>query len=225
MWSRLWSSGGVSILNLGHRLAKGGETVGVVHMGGFQSTAAQGSAAEAWATPASEHYVEAYLTTGATWGNSTQRANMTTAIDAVQASGWFPAGKVHLFGGSAGGVCVLQWALANPSRVQSIYLTITPPDLQSLYDRDPLSLQASIDGSYGGRPGDEDNPALRADELVDIPIAVAYSTDDPICPLAETEAFIEDAEAQPINMGAIGHNWDPTLHNASAVAGFFRASE
>jgi len=41
----------------------------------------------------------------------------------------------------------------------------------------------------------------------------------------ETEAFIDGAEAQPVNMGAIGHNWDPKIHNARSVSQFFRDSE
>ena len=148
---------------------------------------------------------------------------MTTAVNALQSNGWFQADPIHLYGGSAGGVCVLQWALANPSRVRSIVLNITPVDLQSAYDRDILGLQSSIDTAYGGRPGDSDNPALRADEFTEIPMLVFYSNDDTVGLPAESEAFIAAAGATGVNMGNQGHNWSSAL-NASSIASFFSAN-
>lgn len=165
----------------------------------------------------------AFVDTTTSWGNSTQRANMTTAVNALQSDGWFQADPIHLYGGSAGGVCVLQWALANPSRVRSICLNITPVDLQSAYDRDVLGLQSSIDTAYGGRPGDEDNPALRADELTEIPMIVFYSSSDTVGLPAESEAFIAASGAIGVDMGDVGHNWDTAYLNASSVASFFLA--
>lgn len=225
MWSRLWTSGGQSICNVASRTTRAGDSTGIVHFGGYGSLAYQASSSAAKDTPASRGYVEAFLDTGVLWGNATHRANITTAIDACQSSGWFPSGQVHLFGGSAGGLTVLQWALANPSRVKSIYLTIPLTDLQSGYDRDVLGLASSISDAYGGRPPDAENPQLRADELIDIPMEIAYSSDDPVCLAAETEAFIEAAGASAVNMGAVGHNWNSALHNGRTVAAFFAENE
>lgn len=222
MYSRLWSSGGQAILSIGGRLTRPGDTPGILTMGGYNSLASSASSSDPSATPASEGFNQAFLDTGTTWGNSTQRTNMTTAINALQSDGWFQADPIHLHGGSAGGVCVLQWALANPSRVRSIFLNITPVDLQSLYDRNPLLMQGPIGDAYGGRPSDEDNPALRADELTEIPMMVAYSTNDPVCPVEESEDFIEATGATPLNMGASGHNWDSELLNAWSTSDFFR---
>ena len=221
MYSRLWTSGGQSICNLGGHLTKPGDSPGILTMGGYNSLASSASSSSPRDAPAAQGFNQAYLDTKTTWGNSTQRSNMTTAINALQSSGWFQADPIHLYGGSAGGVCVLQWALANPSRVRSIFLNITPVDLQSLYDRDTLSLAGSIDTAFGGRPADEDNPALRADELTEIPICVAYSSNDPVALVDESEDFIEATGATAINMGDVGHNWDSTLLNTFTVANFF----
>lgn len=223
MRSRLWSSGGQSICNLGGRFTRPGDTPGVLTLGGYGGLASTASSSDPTLSPASQGLNMAYLDTGVDWGNATQRANMSSAVSALQSNGWFQADPIHLYGGSAGGVCVLQWALANPSRVASIVLNITPVDLQSLYDRDALSLQSSIGTAYGGRPGDSDNPALRADEFTEIPMRIFYSNDDPVGLAAETELFITESGAEGINMGDQGHNWDTAFLNASSVSSFFWA--
>lgn len=221
MYSRLWTSGGVSILEQGSRTTRPGDTTGVVIMGGYGAVAATSSEASPNDAPASQGFNTAWLSTGTSWGNSTQLANITTAINALQSSGWFPADPVFLYGGSAGGMVLTKWALANPSRVGALVTNIAPFDLQSIYDDNVLGLQSSVSAAYGGRPSDAENPVLRGDELTSIPIKVFYSNDDPVSYPSASQTFIADSGATAVNMGNQGHNWDSRLVNAQTVAAFF----
>lgn len=164
--------------------------------------------------------------TDETWGNSTMMSRITTLVDECQSAGYFPPGRVNLFGNSMGSLCVLKWALTYPTRVASIGISLPAPDVQSLYDRDPagVGIAASISAAYGGRPADSDNPADRADELIGIPIKMWYSTNDPLTIASDSVSFGEAVGAEMVSLGAIGHTWgDYSIFNGSAVAEFAKA--
>lgn len=164
----------------------------------------------------------------ATWGNSTMRTRITdlrTFMQSTTPRGWqFGSGKVHLLGSSMGSACVLNWAKNNPTLVQSIAITIGPPDMQAIHAADRGGLAASIAAAYGGSaPTDADNPADYAADLTGIPIKVWYSSNDTLILPAETEAFIAASGAESRNMGALGHAVDGT--EVPEIASFFSAND
>lgn len=232
MYSKNWTSDGVGLRNSCGRLSRDGQSHGIVLLAGWQATENNWSDATGSQVlvPLVEHsergHVACSVGVESYWGNSTMRDRITTLVDACQAASYFPAGKVHLVGNSAGSLCALLWALANPTRVASLALALAPVDIQSLYDRNPLGVTASIDAAYGGRPPDSENPALRAAELLGIPICLWYSSSDPVGLEAETLAFAEDAGATLQGMGAVDHTWgDQSVFNGLAVASWIEAND
>ena len=165
-----------------------------------------------------------------TWGNATIRNRITALIDGNQTSGYWPTGKVHVFGNSMGSICAAKWALENPTKIASLGLSLFPPDIQTLYDRNALGSQSSLGAAYGGeRPPDDENPMKRTDEFaaMGIPIKIWFSDNDTVTPLSETLAFglaVGDA-VTGVSMGSVGHTWgDFSVFNGAALADFIRSA-
>lgn len=161
--------------------------------------------------------------TGDTWGNDTMSDRISDLVDACQTDGYFPNGRVVVFGNSMGSLCALKWALTNPFRVEALLLALPAPDVQSLYDNNPLGVTSHIASAYGGsRPLDGDNPAKRTDELASVPIWLWHASNDPIALTADTLAFADAVgipEERRFNMGAVGHTWgDYSVFNGTALA-------
>lgn len=223
-YSRLWAASGLNILNIAERMTKALDSAGVVVIPGYGQPASTYCTSTPSLVPWNYgRLVCSALDSETLWGNATHLAHITTAVDACQSSGWFPGGKVHLLGGSAGALVALKWALANPSRTRSITVAICPYDLEYIRANNVLGLQASVEAAVGNPVPDSENPIKRATELAGIPIYAAYSTNDPVCPLATAEQFIAESGADGINMGAVGHNWDSDLHNGKTQADFILA--
>lgn len=126
------------------------------------------------------------------WGNATWRSSVDALIFLAQFAS--KASQVHLYGVSGGGLAALIYAMKYPQRVRSVTCFVTPPDLQSLYDRDPMAsygigIQADIAAAHGGRPPDSENPMKNTHALRDIPILFHYSEDDEFCLAEEVRTF------------------------------------
>lgn len=152
------------------------------------------------------------------WGNATWRAQIDALITILHFSSRL--GPVHFYGISGGGMAALTYAMHYPERVRSIVAFIAPPDLQSLYDRDPLNaeyglgIQADISAAYGGRPTDADNPMKNPKKLRDIPILLYYSENDRFCLASEVRAFAEAVgpNCHAVSMGAPTRGTPPEIY-------------
>lgn len=144
---------------------------------------------------------------GTRWGNTAIQTDIDTLIS--NCSDIFGGLRVHLIGASAGGLTILNWARANPTKVRSLTLLIPVLDVQDVWDSDRAGFKAEITTTYGGRPGDAYNPSLHFSDYSKFPIHLFYSTTDTVTPLSITEAFIEGVGDNVVaeNMGAQGHNW------------------
>ena len=141
------------------------------------------------------------------WGNATSDSRMDSAWAFCKSRFGFKTDKVLLFGISHGGVTVLNWAKANPTLVAAIALGMPAVSPQDIYDFDRGTLQSEIAAAYGGgRPPDSRDPTKNAASFVGIPIAIWYSTDDPICTAATVTAFGTAVGAEMNSLGAVGHS-------------------
>lgn len=218
MDATLWTTpGGQPVVNMKRRTARVGDSQGLLVMGGYNTPA---SAYLNWVDPIVEQrpLIASAINTGSSFANDADLDRITETVDDIQASGWFPPGPIHLVGGSGGGLAVLKWAALNPTRVQSIVTVVAAVDIQYIYDNNVLSLGDEVSTAYGGRPADDDQPLGLASALRDIPIWFAYSTNDPVTPLASSEQFVNDSLAEPLNMGTVGHAWDADLFNGLTEA-------
>jgi pimeloyl-ACP methyl ester carboxylesterase len=227
----------VTIRDLRGRLAKDGSSRGIVMIGGWTASVdfwAGEMAGQEGGITISQGVVKetgrltCSLAENSSWGNSAQLTRITTVVDACQSRGYFPSGTVNLFGNSAGCLSVLKWALANPTRVNAIGLALPASDLQSLYDRNPISgVTTSIAAAYGGaRPLDADNPHLSADDLAGIPMRLWRAEDDDVVPAVEVDELAAATGAEIVELGPVGHSWgDESIFNGSAVAAYFTAAD
>jgi pimeloyl-ACP methyl ester carboxylesterase len=150
------------------------------------------------------------MSTGDTWGNLTASAAIDAGIRASRANTNQPAlcapGPVHLMGVSMGGTSALMWALRNPGQVKSIILLIGAINIQYTYDLGG-GFATEMDGIFGGRPKDHDNPYSLAEKFQGIPIQVFYSTTDTVTDVDDVLDFCDRSGAVPRSMGAQGHFW------------------
>lgn len=163
------------------------------------------------------------------WGNDTIQGNIDTLLD--NCSDIFGGWKVHLIGVSAGGLTVLNWARNNPEKVRSLQVLIPVLDVQDVYDHDRSSsgFTAEISTAYGGRPGDDYNPASHPEDYAQFPLRVVYSTTDTVTPLSITEAFIAGVGGDNLtaeSMGAQGHSWLlSSVWSAASATAFIEAND
>lgn len=122
--------------------------------------------------------------------------------------------QVAIYGTSMGGTA-LGWCWRNPTLLAAAAFTIPAVDVQGIYDRDPVSLAASIDLAYadGWAPN-----AATHDPSAAIPVGllsglagrirVWYSSDDNVIAAAEVERFAERTGIVATDVGAVGHSLD-----------------
>lgn len=148
------------------------------------------------------------------WGNTTHQDRVTTAYTTAQSSYGFDSTKVNLFAASGGAAPILNWAIANVAKVQSITLVIPAVDIRDI----DLNNRVSVLGfdpvtqgpraAYGGStPGTAFNPVSNAAALAGIPIRLYYSNTDNVCLPATQTAFqtAVGSSCTLVNMGNLGH--------------------
>lgn len=230
MWSQRMVTGAGNAIRLTRpRMARDGRLRNVLVLGGLYSTADTWADGEPTATYKPSAIVchgrglaVASVNVDTTFGNATMQARITDAVDTLQASGYWSPGRISIIGGSTGGVCALTWALANPTLIRKMVLGITPFDLQRLYDDDWSGIiQDLVDAAWSGRPGDEDNPFLRTDELTKVPMKIYAGVSDPISPYEDAVTFAQETGGELLTMNT-GHDFaDP--YDTSEIAEFLGA--
>jgi predicted alpha/beta hydrolase family esterase len=155
------------------------------------------------------------------WGNSTVRTNLDTLNASI--ADLVDTGSVHLFGASAGGTAVLNWAKANATLVRSIALVIPCVNVQGVHAENRGGFAAEVTTAYGGAPPDAENPLDFAADLSGIPIKMWVSETDTITTMAESKAFAEASGAELVNMGAQGHLFTAPF-SGEALAAFYEAN-
>lgn len=158
------------------------------------------------------------------WGNQALMDRMLGVKDHhTEDSGLFrDTARVHLLGISAGGLAALNFAYHYPELVKSVCIVIPVVDVQDIYDNNRSGFQSVINTAYGGRPGDEWNPASHPEALRSVPTLIYASEDDPVTPWSVTEAYVEDSGAELVSMGAINHFWGDPWDRYRAGAWFRR---
>jgi predicted alpha/beta hydrolase family esterase len=167
---------------------------------------------------------------GKQWGNDTVQSRISSLWTFAQSSFGAKTDKVVLYGASMGGPCMLNWAIANPTKVAAIALVIPAVDLGDIYDNNTtasLGFTASTDidaayggaGSFSGTVRTTHNPTLNASALAGIPILQFYSGNDPVCRPATQTAFqaAVGSSCTIVNMGNYGHA-APSPPDPSALA-------
>src|SRR5262245_33239547 len=154
------------------------------------------------------------------WGNATARSRLDALKTAIQTAGDIAAsGKLHLWGTSAGGLDMLNWAKYNPTLVQSISVTIPVINPQDVWDNDNGGFKADVNTAYGCRPTNADCPWQNQSAYIGIPMQIYYSENDPVNPVNWTTDFIAGTGATGISMGNVGHSVGPP-RTAKDSAGF-----
>lgn len=122
--------------------------------------------------------------------------------------------QVAVYGTSMGGTA-LGWCWRNPDLVAAAAFTIPAVDVQGIYDRDPLSLSASIDLAYqdgwdanAATHDPSSTAAVAALEAISGRIRLWYSSDDNVIDASEVERFAERTGIAATNVGAVGHSLD-----------------
>lgn len=115
--------------------------------------------------------ISADLGGSATWGNSTLLARLDEAFAYTQTFPQVKKGKVLLVGQSMGGLAMLNWAKANPSKVAGMVGVIPVTNMNSaIADAFRSQINAAYGGSYSDAAhGANHNPQIFASALAGIP--------------------------------------------------------
>lgn len=167
-----------------------------------------------------------------TWGNDTAITRISDLWTYAQANHGFSASKVHLFGVSMGGPCVLNWAKANPTKVASIALCLPAVDIQDIEDNGratTISVPAPSTAFGNARPDNAHTPARNAASFSGMPMKIWYSTNDTVCVPSTVTTFAAGCGATLQSLGdqlpaiaPVGHGLSSGFDVAS-VAAFFDA--
>jgi len=147
---------------------------------------------------------------GDTFGNATADAAVSDAMTYIRANG-ANSNPVGLVGGSMGGCVSLNWARTHLADVACIALIIPAVNLEDIRANNRGGYATTIEAAHGGAAAWQTarptrNPLEYASQLAGIPIAIWYSTDDPICVPAQMNAFAAAHGNTVLNsMGAVGH--------------------
>lgn len=147
-----------------------------------------------------------------TWGNDTVIASYGSTVTFLNSRTGARTDRVMLLGMSMGALTVLNWAVANISKVAAIGLLLPCVDLADIHDNNRGGFQAAVEGAYGGLSGytaaePTHNPANFTATLSSVPIRIWYSTDDPICVPSVVTAFGSAVGATMTSLGAVSHSW------------------
>lgn len=181
---------------------------------------------------------EAYgdLVDGKQWGNDTVSGTSGRIEElrtfAVSKLG-FKSGKVLIGAASHGALCALNYAHANPTKVQALGLAIPALNPQDIHDNSRAAAlgatQTQMESVYGGSSSafntamTTHNPMNYAEDFQGLPILLGYSSNDPICLPAYALDFASRSGATLVNLGAQGHavGTDPVI--AAQFTAFYAA--
>lgn len=130
------------------------------------------------------------------WGNAAALTAMTASYNTLQAMPGTKPGKIALVGASMGGLCALNWAAANPTKVSCIVATIPVINVTDIKVNDRQGYGYLINAAYGGswtegQYGATSNPRTMATlgKFGSIPMLFFYGTQDTLCMPAEVQGF------------------------------------
>jgi pimeloyl-ACP methyl ester carboxylesterase len=152
------------------------------------------------------------------WGNATSNARMDSAWAYFKSAFGVRTDKVIVLGGSHGSVTALRWALANPTLVAALVLTIPAPNFVDLHDNDRgPGAKATLEAAWGtgtvasfvanstiAAVDPFQNAAAYA--ALGLPIKGFYASDDPVALPAHWQSFAAAVGAQSQSLGAVGHS-------------------
>jgi pimeloyl-ACP methyl ester carboxylesterase len=154
-----------------------------------------------------------------TWSNPLAMASIDAGLTFLGTRTGCNTDRVILVGVSMGSLLALNWARANPEKVEAAALLLPIPNLEHVHDNAGSGIPAAIDAayaSYGGYAANlaAKNPSLYPEDYVGMNARMWVSTDDPIASLAEAIAFGAAADIPVFSLGAVGHDlpasFDPT---------------
>lgn len=204
-------------------LPRANETEGVILVRGFLADATffTKEAVGHQLAEANFHVLSQNFSSGATWGNDTFLARMSTVVAWAEAR-WT---KVHVLAVSMGGCDVLNWVRRNPGRLAGVCLVAPVCKLTALHDRDPGGLGASIESAYGGAAGwvaaqPNRDPFLWTEEHTRDQLQLWYSADDTVVIPSDVTEFASAVNIDPHEQGNVGHTLAGV--DLDVVVDFFR---
>lgn len=144
------------------------------------------------------------------WGNATAQSRARASKTYLHSTHNVPTGPVIAIGVSMGTANSLRWAADHPSEVMAVISFLPAFDLDDIRDNDRMSSQDTIDTAWGVTYPDPlpagANPALRQDELIDLPILMFYATNDQFIPTSIVTDWVADMpNASAHSVGALDH--------------------
>lgn len=139
--------------------------------------------------------ISADLGGSSTWGNSTLLARLDEAFAYTQTFPQVKKGKVLLVGQSMGGLAMLNWAKANPSKVAGMVGVIPVTNMNSAM---AAGFSSQINAAYGGAYSDATyganyNPYVFASSLSGIPGQLWVGDTDTIAKLSDANVVASAA--------------------------------
>lgn len=162
------------------------------------------------------------------WGNATAQGRVRSTRTYLQSSLGARSGGVIIFAVSQGTAAAMTVAADHPDEVLGVVSFLPAFDLDNLRELDPFNSRAGIDAAWGVTyptplPADA-NPALRKDDLADMPILMFYATNDGFIPTSVVTDWVADMpNAQAHSVGALDHT-DAAIAAADSdvIASFIR---
>lgn len=156
---------------------------------------------------------------GDLYANPDARTAMTALVDYCTGPALGAAPKVGWFGFSMGGQSALVWSGQHPERSRFVVAAAPLVDVRSIDGA--AGLEAAYPGGWTqAAHGATSNPATIADTgaYSGIPIALTYSSDDPVIPPSTVTSFAAASGATAVTVGALGHDWPIATHPATLAA-------
>lgn len=147
---------------------------------------------------------------GQAWGNDAEVTDVGNAFDYLVAETGVPDTKVFLIGASMGGVAMIRWANANPTKVAGIVGIIPLTNLAYFYANNIGGAGAQIGTAWGvtypaALPAGSDTQAMAA-SLAGIPGRIYYSGSDATIRPVDSTGFASAAGWTATNLGTLGHS-------------------
>lgn len=158
-----------------------------------------------------------------TFGNPTVQARILAAWNWLQTHPLVtPGQKAIMFGTSMGNLSAVNFARANPDKVQGVISAFGAVDLTGTYQTNNGGFRAAIGTAWGVTyptplPAGAD-PVLNASEMTGIPWRGWYADDDPLVSTASSIAFADAMpDGQAFDTGSQGHDDDVILYAWEAM--------
>jgi pimeloyl-ACP methyl ester carboxylesterase len=149
----------------------------------------------------------------APWGNDLEitRAGLSkTYLQGTRLNA--KAGKIILYGGSMGGLGLLNWARQNAGSIDAILLVDPVLDLGAVHDGNVGGFAAEIETAYTNLAGlttalPTHSPVVHGAALAGLKIHIWHATDDAFCTPAHVAAFkaLVGSTCTSTSLGAVGH--------------------